>query len=68
MVPKIRETTNSTRKMKKRILAMPVAAAAIPENPRTPAIIAMMKKTSAQLNIWLLLFQPVSAFPAVKSE
>ena len=30
---------------------MPAAAPAIPVNPKTPAIIATTKKTSAQLNI-----------------
>jgi len=37
----------STRKIKKRILAIPAAATAIPRNPKAPAMIAMMKNTNA---------------------
>ena len=37
--------------MKKIILAIPVAAPAIPPKPSTPAIIAIMKNPRAQLNI-----------------
>jgi hypothetical protein len=44
----INVTKKNTRKIKKRILAMPAAATAIPVKPRTAAIIAMMKKTAAQ--------------------
>jgi hypothetical protein len=54
-VPKISEITKRIRKMKKRILAIPVAAAAMPVNPKTAAMIAMMKKTNAQLSMALLL-------------
>jgi hypothetical protein len=49
--PKMRTTTKSTRKIKKRILAMEAAPAAIPVNPKTPAMIAMMKKMTAHFNI-----------------
>jgi len=44
----INETRKNTRKIKKRILAIPAAATAIPVKPRTPAIIAIIKKTAAQ--------------------
>jgi hypothetical protein len=40
--------TAMTRKMKKRILAMLAAPAAMPKKPNTPATSAMMKKTAAQ--------------------
>ena len=38
-------------KMKNRILAIPAAAAAIPKNPNTAAMIATMRNTTAQLNM-----------------
>lgn len=41
--------------MKNRILAIPLAAPAIPPNPRTPAIIAITKKIKAHFNIFLNL-------------
>src|SRR5690349_8381859 len=37
--------------MKKRILAMPAAEAAMPPNPRTAAITATTRKTSVQLSM-----------------
>jgi len=37
-----------TRKIKKRILDIPAAAAAIPVKPKTAAITAMIKKINAQ--------------------
>jgi len=40
-----------TRATKKMILAIPTALAAIPKNPKTPAISAMMKNVIAQENI-----------------
>src|SRR5579872_3863262 len=42
------EIRNSTRKMMNSILAIPAEATAIPVNPKTPAINATTKKTSAQ--------------------
>src|SRR5579862_4545408 len=53
--PLIRETKNSTRKMKKRILAIPIAPAAMPPNPNTAAMTAIMKNTAAQYNMRELL-------------
>ena len=38
-------------KIKNNILAIPAAAAAIPKNPNTAAMIATTRKTTAQLNI-----------------
>jgi len=46
--PIITEITRRTRKTKKRILAMPVAAPAIPPKPRTAAIIAMTRNVIVQ--------------------
>jgi hypothetical protein len=55
--PKIRAIMNSTRKIKKRILAMDAAAPAIPPKPKKAAIIAMIKKTTAQYNMVNLLYE-----------
>jgi hypothetical protein len=46
---------NITRKMTKSILAKPAAVPAIPPKPNTPAIIAMIRKVTAQLSIIVLL-------------
>jgi len=46
---------NKTRKIKKIIFAIPAAAVAIPVNPKTAAINAMIKNISIQANI---LFPP----------
>jgi hypothetical protein len=43
----------STMKIKKRILAIDAAPAAIPVNPKIPATIAIIKKMAAHLNICL---------------
>jgi hypothetical protein len=48
MSPKIKETAKSTIKIKKSILAIPLAAAAISPNPKIAAIIDIMKKITAQ--------------------
>lgn len=50
--PVNRDIRKSTIKMKNNILAMEAAPAAIPPKPKTAAIIATMKKISAQRNIW----------------
>ncbi len=49
--PLSRATKKSTRKMKNRIFAMPAAAKAMPPNPKTAAINAMMKKAIAHRSI-----------------
>ena len=49
--PKIKEITNSTRKMKNRSFAMPADAAAMPPNPKIAATSAMIRKTTAHPNI-----------------
>ena len=49
------ETRNNTRKMTKRILAIPTAAPAIPVNPNTPAISAIIRKITVQPSINLFL-------------
>lgn len=43
--------TNITKNRKNNIFAIPAAATAIPPNPNAAAIIAMIKKISAQVNI-----------------
>jgi hypothetical protein len=52
--PKIKEITNSTRKMKNRSFAMPADAAAMPPNPKIAATSAMIRKTTAHPNISFL--------------
>jgi hypothetical protein len=54
-IPKTKLIRKMTRKMKNRIFAIPVAAPAIPANPNTPAIIAMIKKINAHCNMMILL-------------
>lgn len=51
MRPRIMAMTNNTRNIKNRIFAIPAVLAAIPPNPNTPAIIAIMKKIMAQRSI-----------------
>ncbi len=43
--------TNSTRKMKKSILAIPAEAVITPPNPKTPAMSAMIKNVIAQVSM-----------------
>jgi hypothetical protein len=45
------DTRNKIIKIINKILAISAASAAIPPKPRTPAIIATIRNTSAQLNI-----------------
>jgi hypothetical protein len=49
----INETINNTRKIKNRILAIEAAPAATPPNPKTAAIIAIIRKITVQRNIAL---------------
>jgi hypothetical protein len=49
--PRTKKIMHITRKRKKRNLAIPAAAAAIPPNPRTAAINAIIRKVMAQPNI-----------------
>lgn len=49
--PAMAETIKSMRNTKKRILAIPAAAPAIPPNPRTPAMRAIMRKVIVHPNI-----------------
>jgi len=51
------EMINSSRKTKKRIFAILAAWAAIPVNPRKPAIMAIMRKITTQCNIIKVLFK-----------
>jgi hypothetical protein len=50
-----RKITKSTRKMKKRTLAIMTEAAAAPRNPKNEAIMAMIRKMNAQMSMRLLL-------------
>ncbi len=47
----MRERINSIIKIQNRILAIPTALAAIPPNPKTAAIMAIIKNAMAQPNI-----------------
>ena len=51
LFPLIKETINSTINMKNKTLAMLAAPAAIPPNPKTPAISANIIKVTVQRNI-----------------
>ena len=50
-IPITRDITNRTKNKKNSIFAIPAAAIAIPPKPKAAAINAMIKKTSAQLNM-----------------
>jgi hypothetical protein len=50
--PKIKKITHITRNMKNKIFAIPADAAAIPPNPNTAAIRAIIKKVTAQPNMF----------------
>ena len=54
--PVIAKMIASTRPTTNRMYAIELIVPAIPERPRTPAMIAMMKKVSAQLSIIFLLY------------
>ena len=45
------EMRKNNRKIKNRIIAMTAVPAAMPPKPRTPAIIAITRKMTAQRNI-----------------
>lgn len=49
--PLINEITNNTKKTKNKILAIPVATPAIPVNPNTPAINAIIINVIDDRNI-----------------
>lgn len=51
LLPRIKEIIKSTINMKNNTLAMLAAPAAIPPNPKTPAIIANIIKVTVQRNI-----------------
>lgn len=50
-LPIIKESTNSTIKIKNNTLAIPAALAAIPPNPKIAAMIATTKNITVQRNI-----------------
>jgi hypothetical protein len=50
-LPPIKDRIKRTIKMKNRIFAMDAAPAAMPKNPKTPAMIAMTRKMTVQRNI-----------------
>jgi hypothetical protein len=52
----IRETTNKIKKMIKMTFAISADAAITPENPKIPAMRAMMKNVIAQPSIFLILW------------
>jgi hypothetical protein len=52
--PKIREPRKRTMKMKNKTFAIEAAPAAIPKNPKMPAIIAITKKITVQRSIKMI--------------
>ena len=58
-LPPIKDSRNSTIKIKNRTFAIDAAPAAMPKKPKIPAMIAMIKKITVQRNIcvnfWLLI-------------
>lgn len=52
--PLNKERTNRIKKIKNRIFAIPAAPAAIPPNPKIPAIIAITINKRVQRNIYLI--------------
>jgi hypothetical protein len=51
--PKIKKITHITRNIKNKIFAIPADAAAIPPNPSTAAISAIIRKVTAQPNMFI---------------
>jgi hypothetical protein len=51
--PKIKKSTHITRNMKNKTFAIPADAAAIPPNPNTAATSAIIRKVTAQPNMFL---------------
>ena len=63
-LPPIKDTRNSTIKIKNNTLAIDAAPAAIPKKPKTPAMMAIIKKITVQRNIcfdfdWLIIHRKV---------
>ena len=61
-LPVIREMINNTINMKNRILAILAAPAAMPPNPKIPAIMANMIKVTVQRNIMIVFFRLMSDY------
>jgi hypothetical protein len=53
--PLISDKINKTINMKNSILAIPADVPAIPPNPKTPAMIAMITNVTVHLNIIILV-------------
>lgn len=51
LLPKSKLSTNNTKKIKNKILAIPAAPAAIPPKPNIAAMMATIKKMTVQRNI-----------------
>jgi len=51
LLPKSKLNTNSTKKIKNKIFAIPAAPAAIPPKPKIAAMMATIKKITVQRNI-----------------
>jgi hypothetical protein len=51
--PKMKKITHITRNMKNKTFAIPADAAAIPPNPNTAATSAIIRKVTAQPNMFL---------------
>jgi hypothetical protein len=51
LAPNTSDSTNSTKKIKNRTLAIEAAPSAIPPNPKIAATIAMIRNVTVQRNI-----------------
>jgi hypothetical protein len=63
--PKTNVNTNSTRNMKKSAFAMAAALAAIPLNPKTAAIMAMIKNETDHRNM-IMIFNCLTKPPMLR--
>src|SRR5262245_18557051 len=68
MEPDNSDRMNRIRKMTKRTLAIPADVEAIPPNPKMPAMMAMIRKVSAQLSIGFSLFGLVVPYQDADNE
>ena len=62
LLPTMRATTKRTIKIKNRNLAKPVAAAAMPPNPKTPAIMAIIRNKTAHPSMMRPLYDLLFGF------
>ncbi len=61
----MKKITHITRNMKNKTFAIPADAAAIPPNPNTAATSAIIRKVTAQPNMFLTSFKGESNSPLI---